>query len=103
MGQVDPNQALANFQRGAGLEDPDAMVSLARTIFSSSPQQAVRLLERAAGLGHREAAEYLQQLRAASNTNQPRAYAPHAQHYGQDPGAQAMIEILGTILGSIRR
>jgi TPR repeat protein len=96
-------QAVANFQRGAALEDPDAMVSLARMIFSSSPQQAVRWLDRAARLGHREAAEYLQRLRAAPYPNPPSGYAPQPQRYDGDPGAQLMIQMLGTIVGNVRR
>lgn len=101
VGRNDLAGAITNFRRGASLGDPDAMVSLATMLMKGraapqAPDEALRLLQKAATAGHQDALGILQ--RAADEQRQA-----EAQRLQNEQAAKAFLGIMGGALGAIGR
>ena len=69
VGAADPEKAYLWYDRGASANDPEALYRLGQLMIKGrvdgpgiSPEAGIRLLEKAAGLGHAEAKTALEKL-----------------------------------------
>ncbi len=70
VGAADPEKAYLWYDRGASANDPEALYRLGQLMIKGrvdgpgiSPEAGIRMLEKAAGLGHAEAKNALDKLR----------------------------------------
>lgn len=101
VGRDDLAGAVTSFRRGAALGDPDSMHSLATLIVKGRatpqrPNEVIQLYQRAASLGHNEAAAALQEAAAAQQQIE-------TQRLQNEQAAKMFMGIVGGVLGNARR